>query len=299
MLEPQDFRDVLVIARERSLKAAATVLSVDPSTMGRRLEGIEGRFGSRLFLRTARGFEATAEGLEVVATAEKMESLQLDFERNALARGARGLTITAAEWSVTLLTPILAELALVHPEMPLRLRVDSRALDLARREADIALRLGKPTEETLVGRRAGVVLYGLYGSASYLRRSPAPRDADDARRHTFCSMDADFARTPHVAWQTALAGGARTVLRTNSMLALVEAVRSGAGLATLPCTLAEKHPELRRVLPHLGSVERDLWLVFHRDLRASPGLRPLVDALLARVKPLFKASSAAPAASRR
>jgi DNA-binding transcriptional LysR family regulator len=78
---------------------------------------------------------------------------------------------------------------------------------------------------------------------------PTSRDASDVRRHVFCAMDGDYARTPHVAWQTALARDARTVFRTNSMLALGEAVRSGAGLATLPCAL--------------------------------------VDALLARVKPLF------------
>ena len=290
MLEPQDFRDVLVIARERSLKAAAGVLGMDPSTMGRRLDAIEGRMGSRLFLRTARGFELTPEGLEVFAAAEKLEAVQLDFERTLLARGphgARGLTITAAEWSVSLLTPILAGLAREHPDTPLRLRVDNRALDLARREADVALRVGKPSEEALVGRRAGVVTYGLHASASYLRRNPPPRGASDVRRHVFCAMDGEYARTPHVAWQTALARDARTVFRTNSMLALVEAVRSGAGLATLPCALAEPVPELRRVLPELAAIERDLWLVFHRDLRSSRGLRALVDALLARVKPLF------------
>lgn len=288
MLELQDFRDVLVIARERSLKGAARALSVDPTTMGRRLEAIESRFGARLFLRSARAFHPTPEGLEVVATAEKIDALRLEFERNVLARSVSGgLTITAAEWSVTLLTPILAELSRRHADTPLRLRVDNRALDLARREADIALRVGRPNEETVVGKRVGVVAYALYGAASYLRKHTPPKTSDEIRRHTFCSLDAEFARTPHMELQATLAREARTVFQTNSMLALVEAVRSGAGLATLPCALAEAHPELRRVLPEHATVERDLWLVFHRDLRASRRVRAIVDALAENVKPLF------------
>ncbi|XXF80118.1 LysR substrate-binding domain-containing protein [Myxococcaceae bacterium GXIMD 01537] len=290
MLEPQDYRDVLVIARERSLKGAATQLHVDPSTMGRRLEAIESRFGARLFLRSKRGLEPAPDALGVLAAAEKMEALRLAFERELLIRRpglANGLTVTAAEWGVPLLTPILGELARRHPEVPLRLRVENRALDLSRREADVALRVGRPQEEVLTGRRIGAVAYGLYGSAAYLGRHPAPRTRAEAGAHEFCSLDEHFADTPQMRWQAAIAGDARVVLRTNSMLALVEAARAGHGLATLPCMLAERHPELVRVLPELDVVARDVWLVYHRDLRDSRSLRPLVDALVEAVKPLF------------
>lgn len=290
MLDPQDYRDVLLIARARSLKGAAVASSVDPSTMGRRLDSIEARFGARLFLRSARGFEPTPDAIEVIALAEKMDALRIEFERALLARRAQGpnsLTITSAEWGAPMLTPIVAELAKAHPETQLVLRIENRTLDLTRREADIALRIGKPAEDTLAGRRVGVVAYGLYASVDYLAQHPAPRDIGEASRHLFCSLGDDLARTPHVRWQAAIARDARVVVRTNSMLALLEAVRIGAGLATLPCSLAERSPELRRVLPELASVERDLWIVFHRDLRASRGVRKIVDALVARVKPLF------------
>ncbi len=290
MLEPQDFRDVLVIARERSLKAAAAVLRVDPSTMGRRLEGVEARFGARVFMRTARGFELTPEGADIAATAEKLEALQLSFQREILARDPRrtnALTITAAEWGVPLLTPLLVELATSHPDVQLHLRIENRKLDLTRREADIALRVGRPSEKALVGKRVGVVVYGLYGSSAYLETRTRPRSAEEVARHALIAMDASFARAPHVRWQSALAREARVVLQTNSMLALIEAVRAGGGLATLPCALADRMPELKRVLPDSASVQRDLWLLFHRDLRRSRAVRALVDELVARLRPKF------------
>lgn len=290
MLEPQDFRDVLVIARERSLKAAARALRVDPSTMGRRLEAIESRHGAPLFLRSSRGFDVTPEGATVVATAEKLEAIQLAFERELLAReqhASHALVVTAAEWGAPLLTPILVDLAQAFPDVDLRLRIENRALDLTRREADVALRVGRPSEKALMGRRAGVVVYGLYASASYLERSPAPRTLAALSRHAFCGLDETFARAPHVRWQAELARDAKLVLRTNSMLALVEAVQAGAGIATLPCALADRRPGLKRVLKDQAAVERDLWVVYHRDLRRSRGVRLVVDALLAKIKPWF------------
>lgn len=290
MLEPQDYRDVLVIARARSLKAAAAELRIDASTIGRRLDGIEARFGARIFLRARRGLEVTPDGVSLVAAAEKMEALRHAFERELLAQRpelASGLTVTSAEWGIPLLTPILGALARSHPTIPVRLRFENRALDLARREADVALRIGRPDDDALTGRRLGVVTYGLYGSSDYLRRCPAPRTRDAASTHDFVALDEHLAGTPQMRWQANIARDARVVFRTNSMLSLVEAVASGHGLATLPCLLADRRSGLVRVLHDLDVVERDVWLVFHRDLRRSRSLRPFVDGLVARVKPLF------------
>jgi DNA-binding transcriptional LysR family regulator len=290
MLEPQDYRDVLIIARERSLKGSAERLGVDPSTMGRRLESVEARFGARLFLRSRRGLEPSPDAASVLAAAEKMEEIQLAFERELLARDptrASGITVTASEWGVPLLTPALGEIAARHPDVALRLRIENRALDLSRREADVALRVGRPDEPALSGRRVGVVRYGLFGSTRYLRRRRAPKSGTEARSHDFCALDGQLSQTPHMRWQAELAGDARVVLRTNSMLALLEAARAGHGLATLPCVLAARHDELVPVLPELGTVERDVWVVYHRDLRSSRRLRPLLGELVTHVRALL------------
>jgi DNA-binding transcriptional LysR family regulator len=100
-------------------------------------------------------------------------------------------------------------------------------------------------------------------------------------------MDHTFARTPHVRWLSAVSGEARVVMRTNSMLALIEAVRAGGGLGALPCALADRMPDLKRVLPDSAAVQRDLWLLYHRDLRNSRGVRAIVDTLVAGLRPRF------------
>lgn len=290
MLSPQDYRDVLVLSRQRSLKRAAAILAVDPSTAGRRLESIEARFGAPVFLRTRRGLEPTAEGARVVEAAAKIEEIELAFERELLARDpakSGGLTITAAEWGVPLLTPIVVDLARSHPAIPLRLRIENQAVDLTRREADVALRVGRPTEAALAGRRIGVARYGLYAARDYLARSSRPRSLADLAAHEFSAFDHKHLRAENARWQAKLAGDARTVVVTNSMLSLVEAVRSGAGIAALPCVLADSHANLERVLPALATTERDLWIVFHRDLGKSRGVRAIVDALVAKIRPIF------------
>jgi len=290
MLGPQDFRDVLIISREGSLKAAAIVLEIDASTMGRRLESIEARFGARLFMRTGRRLEPTPDAASVVAAAGKIEAVELAFQREMLARepaSVNRLTITCAEWGVPLLTPILVEVAARHSELRLHLRIENRALDLVRREADLALRIGRPVEKALVGRRIGVVRYGLYAAASYLEAHPPPRTVDDLEGHVFCALDHSVSRAPNVRWQAKLARDARLILQTNSMLSLVESVRAGGGLAVLPRVLGDVQPELVRVLPVVASVERDLWLVLHRDLRRSRAIRTVVDELVSGIRPLF------------
>lgn len=290
MLDPQDFRDVLLVARERTLKAAAMRLSVDPSTMGRRLESIENRFGARLFVRTPRGFEPTPEGRHVTAAAEKIEDIELAFARDLLAREparASALTLTVAEWGVPCLTRALVELAGRHPEMQLRLRIENRALDLTRREADVALRIGRPSERTLVGKRVGTVRYGLFASAAYLREHQSPRSVTELEAHHFCSLDQSLEHVPNARWQTSMMRGARVVFRSNSMLALLQAVRSGGGIAALPTMLAEADGELVRVLPSLDAVERSLWLVFHRDLRKSRPVRALLGEIATAIGPIF------------
>ena len=293
MLSPQDFIDVLFLGRKRSFKSAASALGINPSTMGRRLESIESRFGAALFVRTTGGLELTREGSIVSSAAEKMEAIRFDFERELLAREQQrpySLTLTAAEWGVSLLTPILVDVAHAHPELKLHLRVDNSALDLTRREADLALRVGRPTERALMGKRVGTAVYGLFASPRYLAAHPAPRKLEGLTKHLFCALDETFAGAPHVAWQASLSRDAPIVLRTNSMLALIEAVEAGAGLSTLPCALAQGRPGLKRVMPDQASVERDLWIVFHRDLRKSRGLRLVVDALIGKLAPLFAAA---------
>lgn len=161
----------MTIARARTLGAAARQLGLDPSTMGRRLTALEARLGFPLFLRSRDGLVPTPQGARVVQAADQIEAQRLALEREIMGqdRAFHGeLRITAAEWGGPLLSAPLRELSARYPQLVIKLIIDNRLLDLARREADVALRVGRPTERALAGKRLGEVHPALYASADYL-----------------------------------------------------------------------------------------------------------------------------------
>jgi DNA-binding transcriptional LysR family regulator len=288
MLQPNDFRDLLAISRARSLNGAARALGVNASTMSRRLASIEERLGRALFLR-ANGFAPTPEGERAIAVAERMEAEALGFERELIGDDEATrweLRITAAEWGIPLLSGAVTAMARDLPSLEISLLIDNRLLDLSRREADLALRVGRPRGDALVARRLGTFRYGLFASAGYLAAAGVPRTRARLAHHTFATLTGPE-QLPHVQWQRSLAGGARVRIRSNSTLALVQAARAGAGLAVLPDVLARSYPELRPVLPR-ERLSADLWLAYHRDLRRSRGVRKAIDGLVAHLDRLLR-----------
>jgi DNA-binding transcriptional LysR family regulator len=278
MFEPNDLRDVLVVARARSLGEGARRLGIDASTMGRRLAALERKVGFALFLRSRTGLRLTAQGTKVAEAAEAVEARQIALEHELRGEDAalRGpLRISVAEWGAPLLTPALAELAGSAPLLALTLLVENRNVDLARGEADIALRVGRPTEQALVARPLGSIRYRAYGSGDYLGRRGTPSREAELDDHHFCELALPSRKLPHLRWQARLIRRRRVVLRTNSMLALIEATKSSAGLAVLPVALAQRYPELRSVLGEAAEVHNTLWMVFHESLRGSGPIRAI------------------------
>jgi DNA-binding transcriptional LysR family regulator len=291
MFEPNDLRDVLVVARARSLGEGARRLGIDASTMGRRLAALERKVGFPLFLRSRAGLRLTAQGTKVAAAAEALEARQIALEQELRGEDAalRGpLRISVAEWGALLLTPALAELAASAPLFALTLLVENRNVDLARGEADVALRVGRPTEQALVARSLGPIHYRAYGSADYLGRHGTPSREPELGDHHFCELALPSRKLPHLRWQTRLIRGRRVALRTNSMLALIEATRSSAGLAVLPTALARRYPELRPVLGEDAEVHNTLWMVFHESLRRSGPIRA-IEPIATRIARLLRA----------
>jgi DNA-binding transcriptional LysR family regulator len=286
-----DARYFLAVARLGSLSKAARHLRVQQSTVGRRLAALEAALDTRLFERTSDGYVATSAGEAFVAHAERIEDEALAAERQLAgheAVGAGTVRMTAPQaFGFHFVVPLLARLHAEQPDIAFELVADNLALNLSRREADLALRLGRPAQQQLVMRKVAEVVDALYVSRGYLERAGAVRE--DLSGHTFIDFDDSYIRRRTPVWLAQRLRGARCVLKLNGTPGILSAVQASMGIGLLPCWLAARHDDLVRVMPD-ASMAHELWLVTHRDLRHAARIRVVTDFFvreLARAAPLL------------
>jgi DNA-binding transcriptional LysR family regulator len=269
MFDWDHLRFFLAIARRRSLSAAARELHVQQSTVGRRLAALETTVEARLFDRTPDGYLLTSAGEGLLPRAEAIEDQTLAAERELLGRETRVAGVVRMTAPVAfgngVVVPLLARLREEEPEIVVELVVDHAVLSLTKREADLALRLGRPQQAGLVVRKTGAVTNGIYASTGYLARRGRPRSLE-LGDHDLVAFDDGGNVTHPMSWLNRRVRGGRPVFRTNSSHGLVVAIAAGIGLGPLPCWLGDETPGIERVLPGEG-FSQDLWLVVHRDLR--------------------------------
>ena len=275
MFDWNDTRYFLAIARLGSLSKAARHLRVQQSTVGRRLAALEQSLDTRLFERTSDGYVATPAGEALVPHAERIEDEALAVERELAGHEevvAGTVRMTAPQaFGFYFVVPLLARLHADQPDILCELVADNFALNLSRREADLALRLGRPVQQQLLLRKLGSVTDALYVARCYLERF-GPVHGDDLGKHLFIGFDETYGRTADGLWFMQRMRGARCVLKINGTPGMMTAVRAGMGIGLLPCWLADPDGELVRVLPEQVHAH-DLWLVIHRDLRHAARIR--------------------------
>jgi DNA-binding transcriptional LysR family regulator len=266
----------LELARTGSLSRAARRLAVDRNTVARRVAALEEELGISLFERGPQGWTRTAAGDDLAALATRVEEDVLAVARHADAsdRAVAGTVrlTTASHVAARLLAPAVPALRRKHPSLLLEVAVDQRTFDLTRREADLALRLGRPRDAGLVMRKLSDIAYRLYASPAYLGRRRAVDLASDA----FVRFDESLASVPQERWLAKLAPGARIAFRCNSTAALLAAASAGVGVAVLPCFAADDEPGLVR-LEGPEPVPHELWLLVHGDLRRTPRVRAAIE----------------------
>lgn len=277
-----DLRYLLAVHRARTLSAAARRIGCNQTTVGRRLDALEASLGARLFRRTPEGFFLTPEGERALAHAERMEEEVMSVEREISGHdekpeGVVRLTTTDAVGS-RFLAPRLGAFRARYPAIELQLNLDGRPLNLSRREADLALRMGRPQQSELLVRKVATVSIGLYASRSYLKRRGEPPRVEDLADHDIIAADEAEADLPEGRWYQRLTRGARIVLRCNSSAAQASAVADGVGIAALYCFVGETTRGLRRILP-AEETERELWIAVHRDLQYAARVRAVIDFL--------------------
>jgi DNA-binding transcriptional LysR family regulator len=274
-----DLRVLLALHRQGSLLGAGRALGTSTSTVARRISALEEGLQCVLVQRTRSGSSLEPRALELVALAEQFE-LGLSAARRAPSSTLTGtVRLSMGEGFVQPVTRILGELRRRHPAITIELVSEARLTDLARREADVAIRVARSRSSVLVERTAGRLRFSLYAASSYLdRRLRGGRlEPTDLPHHDVLGYLGLPAQGAQQRWLEAQ-GVERFVLKTNSDVALGQAVADGQGLAVLPDALARELPVERVSYPHAPPVT-PVYLAFHRGLRTEPRIRAVVSAL--------------------
>jgi DNA-binding transcriptional LysR family regulator len=282
VIDWDDLRSFLAIARAGSLSGGARLLGVRQSTMGRRLSALEASSGARLFQKTPKGLVLTPAGEAIVARVEAMETEALAVERAITGRDVRlagEVRLTSVETlAAEMLPAMLAEFHGRYPGITVELIADSRSLSLTRREADIALRYARLAQSDLAVRKVGDLASGIYASADYLARFGLPDFADGAAGHQTLLLPEEAMAMPEMLWFSRLTARATPALRSNSRHALLGAARAGLGIVLLERYLADPVPGLVLVGPQQPA-PREIWLAVHNDIRQTPRVRALTEFL--------------------
>ena len=283
-----DIRLFLAVLDHGSLVAASEYLGLTQPSVGRRLTAMESRIGASLFVRSGRRMQLSDAGVAILDSARRMESEMLAIERSVeiQSRGLCGrVTISATEGTGTeWLAPVLFDFHQLYPDITVSVLIESRTVDLIHREADIALRLGRPKQPDLIARRLVNIGFGLYAAQRYLDSAGPVSSIDDLDKHQFVVLETHGTD----AKQPKVIAGIGKIIRnpvyfTNSPAAQLSAVSAGFGIAVLSHRWAATQPLLRRVLKDYTPLEVELWLVSHEELRHSARIRAVSDFIADRV----------------
>ncbi len=278
-----ELRTFVEVSRDGSLSGAARRLGLTQPTVGRHIDALEAALGLTLFTRSPRGLTPMPAALALEPHVEAMAAAAAALGRAASGEAAadRGaVRVTASDViGCEVLPPILAAFHAAHPGIAIELALSNRTADLGRRDADIAVRMVRPTQSGLVARRIGASRIGLYAHRDYLARFGEPRSLADLASHCVIGFDrdnssfrgaGDFART-----LTRETFG----FRCDNDLAQLAALRAGAGVGGCQENIARRMPELVAVLPSAFHYALEVWLVMHEDLKATRRVRLLFDHL--------------------
>ena len=282
----EDLLTLTVLARSGNYSAAARELGLTHATIARRIQRLEAALGSVLTARRDAALQFTEAGRLALATATEMEKIAGRLDRTLAARpaGLDGrIRITATETLGTYFyLPRLIEFHRRNPGIVVEMALDSRTLSLAKRRADIAIRLARPSEEGLVAKRLGTLGYGLYMRRDhpYLRGAGGKIGVKPESPIPICRYDESLTELPESRWIAERLPLAQCVFRANSLMALAQAVRYGWGAGLIPCFLADEASELK-CLSDRSVVTREIWLAYPEEFRDIPRYRALIDWLVA------------------
>lgn len=288
MYDWNDLRMFLAVARDGSTLAASRTLKVDQTTVARRVAALEQALGVALFERLQSGYRLTEMGEGVRHSAERVEA-EADTLARLVAQQGRKLSgvirvTTNESLANSFVTPWLGEFAEIYPDIRVQMIIDDRRLDLARGEADVAIRAGsRPTDGALVVRALSVVTWSLYCSRAYAARRGVPTSAEELNDHLILGGEGTLAGLPGMLWMAEKAPRAVVAAHSNSMSNLLASVKAGLGVTTLPCVVGDPEPDLVRCIADVPELDSEMVLVTRSDMKDLPRMRAFTDFLIAHV----------------
>ncbi|MEH6675977.1 LysR family transcriptional regulator [Phenylobacterium sp.] len=278
------FQSLHAVLEAGSLSAAARARGVTQPTIGRHIEALEHRLGAPLFLRSPRGLRPTELALALRPRLEDMAAAAgaaLRDVAGAADQAGGAVRVTASELiGCEVLPPILAAFHAAHPAVEVELTVSNRQADLSRRDADIAVRMARPTQNALVGRRIGMVNLGLYAAPAYVARHGAPADFTALDDHPIVGFDG---AAPKFDGQIDIGRPITRdifAFRSDSDVAQLAALRAGLGIGACPTLVARRYG-LVPILAERFAIEMEMWVCMPEGLRTTPRMRLMFDHLAA------------------
>jgi DNA-binding transcriptional LysR family regulator len=281
-------RVFLEVAHCGSLSRAAVALGSSQPTLSRQMAQLEAQLGQALFERTARGVRLTEAGVSLRQPAERMHEQALQFGMVAAGRAqtlAGTVRVTASEiFSAYVLPDILRTLRGAHPEIQIELVASNTLENLLERDADIALRMVRPQQTALVARRLADQPLGLYAHRDYLRAAGKPT-LSNMRQHQWVGYDRSDQMLRGFRAAGFEASKEMFAFRCDNQIVAWQAVLAGLGIGVTTQRVAALWPQVERVLPKVALPPLPLWLTAHRELRGTPRLKIVFDALAEALAP--------------
>lgn len=281
MLNWNDYRYLLAVEATGSLAAAARRLNVSQPTVGRRLSVLSQELGVKLITLSPDGATLSESGRRVCEQARVLEQQAALIELNArvdeVGEETRIRLAVSEGFAHVVLVELLSDFHLNHPRTHIDLISGTRMSDLRHSEADIAIRVGDPTDDQLHGRAVGQIEFGLYAHQSYLGRCGQVLSVEDLQSHSIIESTGEISNLPQAKQLRDLAPKATVAFSSNSSLNQIDAMLNGFGILPLPSYRAAVLSGTQRILEKSFKMRADIWLLFRATARERTEMRAVID----------------------
>ncbi|NRA20919.1 MAG: LysR family transcriptional regulator [Oceanospirillaceae bacterium] len=277
-------RAFIFVAEQGSLSAAARKMNISQPTLGRQIQQLEKSTGLNLFRRSTQGLEITAEGRELMSSAKQAMAGMEAFQRQVVGHSDQlvgDIRISVNEiFGVYMMPRVIAEFQCLHPQVQIEMVITNQTSSLSKRDADLALRMFKPTQPNLVARRLPDLQLGFFAHNRYLKKNGTPQSPKDFISHKIIGFDLGnqfLEGAEKMGWSMT---AKHFSVRTDSLIAHLALLRAAAGIVSTHVGLIRNEPEITQIMHDIKIPDLELWVVCHQDVQFNRRIKTFMDFLI-------------------